>query len=452
MKQPLTILAVAVLAIILIYACGSTISTGNTSFVTITIGDTPHTAQLKAENATLWARFKYFLADAKMMPEAYAYIPSVVQTIVVTVTAADISTPIVGVASIAPTDTTASIRIEVPNGSARQFLVEGIRSLDGRTYYSGTATRDLNSTDLMMTIDMSFIGPGIWVSPTGNDTTGTGTQTNPYATISKALSTTTGTDAILVSAGTYTLTVGAGPATLQLRPGTALICLGTAFSSIIDASSTVDDLIYGNEGASVDNCKLIPGSDTTAIDDRNGGPTGVPSRIIVNGVFIDANGAVGGALDGIMLSADSTVVETTVQNTTWHGINILGGNPTIKSSTVVNNPTGISISGSASGLITGNSIDHNTTGVLINIGSLGDPRINGNSIYCNTFVGADVTSISAVRLESNAWNRDANTVPLGPRISGANCLNGDDICPRIGTPLPAYLPVSPAAPNGCPTP
>lgn len=46
----------------------------------------------------------------------------------------------------------------------------------------------------------------VFISPTGNDTTGTGTKAAPWATISKAFSSTTGGKALIVEDGTYTNT------------------------------------------------------------------------------------------------------------------------------------------------------------------------------------------------------------------------------------------------------
>ena len=489
MKRALTILSIILLAGVFLYACGIIPNT-TTSIVTIKIGDDPNKALLKAEAATPWTRMKNFLAAVDLVPSVHAYIPSVVQSIVVTVTAADLSTPIVGVKSVNNSDTTAAIRIDVPNGKARNFLVEGYRGIDSQVYYSGTATADLSGAEVTLPITMSFVGPGIWVSPTGSDTSGTGTQANPYLTIAKALSASTGTDAILVSTGTYTLTVGAAAPTLQLGPANALICLGDGVSTVIDASSTVDDLIYGNDGASIDNCKLIPGSDTTAIDDRRGAQT--PTRIKVNGVLIDANQAVGGALDGIMLSADSMVLETVVLNTTWHGINVQSGKPVIQSSTISRNPTGIFVAGgeptisdvtvsgdpatstgidisttgkpSISGsLITNNlrgisitngspvirssTVTLNNTGVYIATSTGSNPDIRSNSIYCNTFLDADIGSIDVVDLRDNAWDHDTMTSPTGPIVSSGNCFAGDDICIRGTTPL--YTPFLSAVSGGC---
>jgi hypothetical protein len=496
MKRTPTIVSIIMLAGGFLYACGSMISTGNTSFVTISIGGDSHTARLNAERATPWLKVKYFLADAKLMPEAQAYIPSVVQAIIVTATAPDIPTPIVGVANIAADQTKASIRLEVPNGPARNFLVEGYRGVDSLVYFSGTTIADISGKNITLPVSMNFVGPGIWVSPTGSDTGGTGTQASPYLTISRALSATTGTHAILVSAGTYTLTVGAASPTLQLKPENALICLGAGFSSVIDASATSGvDLIYGAEGASIDNCKLIPSSDTTAIDDRVNGLIG--SRIKINGVLIDANPAVGGALDGIMLSADSLVLETTILNTTGNGISVLGGKPTIRNVDLQNNPVGIAVTGngeptinevfiagepvipvvslygisiattgqpSISGssitnylqgiyitngnpIIRNNNITLNSTGISIATSTGSSPVINANNIYCNSSFDADIGSIVVVDLRDNSWDHDTTTNPVGPIVNSGNCFPGNDICVRGTNPL--YTPFRPAVPSGC---
>jgi parallel beta-helix repeat protein len=133
------------------------------------------------------------------------------------------------------------------------------------------------------------------------------------------------------------------------------------------------------------------------------------------------------------------------------GILVSNGNPTISSNTIRNNTNnGLSITGSASGQITGNVIDHNNTGLLITVATGGDPRVNFNSIFCNSFTGADVTSLLATHLENNSWNRDTITVPSGPRVDTGNCLAGADICPRSGTPMPIYTPFSAAVSGGCP--
>lgn len=436
MKRALMICSTTILAGVFLYACGI-IPNEKTSVVTVTIGDNPNKAVLRAEAATPWTRVKHFLAEVDLVSEANAYIPSVVQVIIVTVTGADIATPIVGVRSVKDTDTTVSIRVEVPNGSGRTFLVEGYRGIDSQVYYRGTATADLAGTDVTLPVNMSFVGPGIWVSPTGNDTTGTGTQVNPYLTISKALSTTTGTDAILVTAGTFTLTAGAAPALLELKPANALLCLGPNFTTVLDASSETSDLMYGEEGASIDNCKLIPGSDTTAIDDRNGAQT--PTRIKVNGVLIDADQVVGGALDGIMLYADSIVLETTVLNTTWHGITVRSGKPVIQNSTISLNPIGIEVA-DGEPEITGNTIADNSTG--INFAGAGKPKVSAN-----TFTQQSVWNGTAISVNSGGPLITGNTIrdhnigimvgDASPEVTGNTITKnwiGIDIATAVGGP------------------
>jgi len=154
MKRPLIIAATAVLTIILIYACGSTIRTATTSLVTITIGDAPHTARLTSENATPWTRFKHFLASAKLMAEASASIPSVVQVITVTVSAPDMKT-MVAVMPVAGLPD-AVITIEVPNGNGRNFLVEGIDA-SSTVVYNGQTSADLTGAPLTLTIGMNAV-------------------------------------------------------------------------------------------------------------------------------------------------------------------------------------------------------------------------------------------------------------------------------------------------------
>ncbi len=191
MKRPLIILTLAVLVLLAVYACSGMIRTANTSLVTITIGRDARSASLHAEGATPWARFKYFLAETKLMPEAYAYIPSVVQVLVVNVSAADMTIPIVGIASISTNQTTATLRIEAPNGTARLFTVEGIRGVDSQTYYRGTATTDLSGVDVDLSISMGFVGTGIYVDPSLDpavaDQPSCGTLTSPCATITSVL-------------------------------------------------------------------------------------------------------------------------------------------------------------------------------------------------------------------------------------------------------------------------
>lgn len=509
MKRPLTILATIVLSAAVIYACGSTIPTGNTSFVTISIGGDSRTAKLHAEQATAWMRFKYFLADAKIMPEAQAYVPSVVQVIVVTVSAADITTPIVGIDTLTPDQTSSTIRIEVPNGAARVFTVEGIRGIDSTTYYRGTAATDLDGTEVNLPVSMNFVGPGIWVDPaqplTANTTTCGATQATACATITHVLNTrpaTTNNDVVLALAGNYIPGSVAAIETfpLQLKPGMALICMGTNFSSVIDVSTALQTAIFGSEGASIDNCmiKAAPAAGIkSGVDDQG-------TRMKINGVSIELSGSPStDQLIGARLSNDSLFLESAVTGSgaslSVYGVQVNGGKPQVIRSSMSNVPygvdlaagagnavisgntisspftsgTGIRIATTAKPVIRNNTISDTYTGILI---TAGEPQISGNTLE-NNDVGIEVTatavnpvitqnSISCsfnadlfstatttLNVANNSWDHDSTTVPPGPEewnsVNGRfDCGFGADICYQNG-PKPVSLPANAAVPGGC---
>ncbi len=385
MKRRTIILAAVLASAAALHACG-VIPNRNTSIVTVTVGDTPHKAVLKAEAGTAWTRLRHFWERLDLVPTASAYIPSVVQSIVVTVTAADISVPILGVSSVKPTDVAVTVRLEVPNGSARSFLVEGYRGIDGQAYYRGSATADLSGADVTLPVSMSFVGPGIRVdnqNPSAADSPTCGTAASPCLTITYALSSrTTGTDAILVSAGTYSSATGE-VFPLQLKPNTALICLGAVNSTIIDAYNEASDAIYGAGGASVDNCTIIPECDYIAIDDT-------AARIMINGVVIDSSQSCP-AWDSIMLSADSTVIESTILDGWSTYITVNAGKPVIKLNTLVgslNSTDGISVQ-AGSPVIDSNTIA-GMNGKAIAVFN-GEPSISANTLR-NNLVGVDIQS------------------------------------------------------------
>lgn len=540
MKKALIISSVLLLTGAVLYACGM-IPNANTSYVTIKIGDNPQKAMLTAEAATPLARLRHVFAGINLIPEAKAYIPSVVQLLVVTVTASDIAAPIVGVESVKETDGTATVRIEVPNGTARSFLVEGYRGIDNKVYFRGAATADLTGADITLQINMGFVGPGIWVNnqhPSAADTPSCGTESSPCITITHALNTrTTGTDAVVIAPGTYS---SGEIFPLQLRPNTALVCLGTV---TIDAYNSGSDAVYGDNGASVNNCTVIPDCDWTAIDDTVGGwnSGNQPAKMSINGVVISSSSNCP-AWDAIILSGDSTVIETqildawssyvniksgkpviknnqllgTINSTngiyiasgtpliegntitgmysfTGSGIAIFGGDPTIISNVISNNPTGISIQSTGKPIVSRNRIENNNTGVSIQAGdaelsgntitntmfsgigvsitssgaprlignsiydnfvgvditvpSTGTPRLNDNSIFCNPAYDVGVNATSKIDLKNNAWDHAATTNPPGPIVDSFG-YNGEDIVVTAPSPTPDYSGAV-AAPNGC---
>lgn len=414
MKKPLHIFATIVLAVLFLYACGSTIRTWNSSIVTITIGESRQEAVIHAERATPWKKLQYFLADIKIVPEAQAYIPSIVQVIVVTISAPDMTT--IAAIDDVSNKTSTAIRIEVSNGKARQFLVEGFRGLDSQIYYRGAATTDLDGTNITLPVNMNFVGSGIFVDALkGSDISGTGSQANPYKTISMALSKTTGTDAILVAPGTYT-PVGAGGSEifpLQLKPGTALICRGTgANRTIMNPLST--DAVYGADLASIDNCDIIVGLNFNGINDRPGGQSVALSRITINACNVFLSGAPTGLMNGIVLANDSRLLETAVTGSALFapvtGIQVLSGAPAIKAGTIASISTGtvgtgIDITASAgNAAITDTLVKGNAIGIAV--AAAGTPVISGSTFESNSTgvsISAGSALISAGTFTSNIY-------------------------------------------------
>lgn len=392
MKRTLNRLTILLLAGALLYACGI-IPNANTSFVTIRVGDDPQKAVLKAEAATPWARMKHAWAGLKLLPEAQAYIPSVVQVLVVTVTASDITTPIVGVASVKDTDTSASVRIEVQNGTGRQFLVEGYRGLpSGATqlFYSGTASSDLTGVDVTLPVDMAFVGTGIYVDPTLDpqiaDTPSCGTQASPCATITHVLNTrttTTDNDVILALPGTYKVGSVAAQESfpLALKQGIVLLCRGANFSSIIEVSGTT--AILGNERAAVDNCMIRASAGTGLV----GGIDDQGTRTKINGVQIELSGSPSvDTLAGAVLSNDSLLLESSVTGSgaslSVYGVKVTGGAPSVIGNTISSLPFGIMLeSGGGDALVSGNTISANQTGIRIS--STSKPAVENNVIVGN---------------------------------------------------------------------
>ncbi len=101
---------------------------------------------------------------------------------------------------------------DFPDGGAYTISAQS-KNGGSTTSTAATKTVDIDYTPA----NTIFVSP----SPTGNDTTGTGSPTAPYATVAKALTKTTSTlNVIAVSGGTYTGTVTiAGTATSVVRGG-----------------------------------------------------------------------------------------------------------------------------------------------------------------------------------------------------------------------------------------
>ena len=598
MKKLHSIIPVCILFMLLLHSC-SGLGPTRTSLVTITIGSSS-SAAIQVQPANTWARLKHFIAGLLQTTTATAAIPSMVSDIKVTVSAADITNiitlvPVAGLPSV-------TITIEVPNGTDRTFLVEGLAA-SGVVAYRGQTTADLTGEPVSLAITLtgvnsptfaglvsasiltisssqlqwnaatdvvspsanivyliyqattpmgelfttptytspagatsftvsnltpgtiyyfvvramneagiidnniverSFVYPGLYVATSGSDTTGTGTQANPYQTISKALTATPGNEGVFVSAGTYTPVT-----TLQLKAGTALACTGPGHTTIIYRPiSGTPVAIAGNVAAIIDGCTVAETGTLVVnplIDDTLGATTinntlvecslnntnigialqnnsavmnsrmsncaynaspgyGISitggSALISSNTFTANIGAIqvsGGAptianntinnnVNGIVVSGGtSTISSNTIDSNSSIGISLTGGTALINNNLVSTNGTGISIS-NVSPVINGNTIISNSTGISV-IGSPASPAINNNSIYCNTTTDLNLAGTISVDATANSWDHDSTTSPVGPTTAAAGCAGGVDIC--LGgsvsySPTNSAVPVPPA--------
>lgn len=384
---------------------------------------------------------------------------------------------------------------------ATSYTVIGLTP--GTTYYFVVRAADAAGNSDTNTLEKSNTYPGLYVDVlNGDDNTGDGTRAAPFKTITHALSMPNGNEGLFVAAGTYNV-ISAESFPLQLKPGTALACVGSDHSTVIEASSSVV-AIYGDTGALIDNCTILPGSEMTAIDDN-------ATPITVNNVVIDVGAAVN-------LSADSTIMNSTFLETYSAFITVNSGNPIIKNNTLSgtsNSPDGIVVKagnptiqgntitgmgfsgGSAISIITGTAtIDSNTISWGISSGSAGitisggspvitkntitnnnwgiylldgnptitnnsingnnpygiyiqtsttiNPVIQANTINCNYFYNLYSSATTTIDVSNNAWE---NAPPIV--LDSLSCIVGTDICyDYLGT-VPIYQPYNAAVPDVC---
>jgi parallel beta-helix repeat protein len=403
-----THLIIAGLLVVALVSCNNLGKTGS-SLVTITVGS-DKTASLSIQQATLYARLKNFLAAHLQMPSAMASIPSNVASIQITVWASDMplitqTIDTMGLAS-------ASVTLVIPNGSNRLFALTGFDSSGTSITYAGGMSADLNGAEVSLPVPMINLGLVsniLYVSTSGDDATGDGTLQKPYRTITKALTIfPNGSVGILVWPGTYDGVTGGETFPLQLQTASALAGLGQSQTVVLQSGSTG---INGAAGAYIDSLRLFI-CDNTGIDDR-----GLITHI--NNVLLDTDlsSCGGGAGDGIVLAADSTVSNTTIRDPFTSGITINSGNPIIKNTTLTQtvfwsangivvttgNPTitnstingffadgaGYAISlGTGTATVSQCSMSGNGNGISVSGGS---PTISGNTISNNSNDGIFLT-------------------------------------------------------------
>ena len=187
--------------------------------------------------------------------------------------------------------------------------------------------------------------PRVWyVSTTGNDTTGDGSEGNPFATIQKGIDMADDGDTVLVADGTYT---GDGNRDIDFS-GKSIILIsenGPEFA-IIDCEETPEDYhggIYffnGEDSTSVVDGFTITGSRfgsdprTHALSCSSSSPT------IKNCNYMDNPGGPAGGGAALLWHSSPTLINCSfIRNAAWStgAISISGGSPTLINCTFIGN-------------------------------------------------------------------------------------------------------------------
>ena len=298
--------------------------------------------------------------------------PSIVKSIIITISAIDMTT-ISNTFNVSAGTT--SVKVFVPPGTERTFTADAYDGASGSgfLFYRGTTIQDVVgvATTVRITMKGKFVDVNI-----GDDNLGNGSPINPYKTITFALSASAGNEPINVAAGSYNAVSGE-LFPLQLKAGTALNCYGTGHTTVIDMQNDLYEILLGASGATINGCKLTNSGSSAIVD--NGSSITVNNNIITNNC------------NGLWISADSIITNNVIEITQsgecvspsgiYSSAGAVPNSPTISGNTIKNNENGISID-TSNPVISGNIITNNLYNG-IDIGGGGTPTINNNIISCN---------------------------------------------------------------------
>lgn len=369
-------------------------------------------------------------------------VPSIVKSIFINISAADITTISDTFNVSAGTIVTRSYSIDP--GTERTFSAyayDGV-SGSGLLLYQGTSIDDLTAgVSASVVINMAHLGQFVDVN-SGDDISGDGSPANPYKTITFALSTSTGNEPINVAAGFYNITTGE-TFPLELKTGTALTCYGNGYTTVIDATDSFSYTILGAAGTTIEGCNVVASESAIAISDEG-------KQITINDNIIEA---VPGTYDnsGIYLTADSTVSNSVIRFFSrgeggGEGIMVDGSSPSISGSTIISNEYGIYAFGNSNPTISFNTITSNLVGivsfgnsVITNNTITGNndygievafgaatTLINDNILSCNSKYDIQYNSTSDVDAKNNRWDHSP------PTWWDSACSFGTDICDNGG--------------------
>ncbi len=291
-----------------------------------------------------------------------------------------------------------------------------------------TATNDIGNSILTKNNLITVLFNDVYVSPTGSDTTGYGTNTNPFATIQNSLNFVTNGGTIHLQSGTYktngvpiTVTenvtfMGENPNTTIINATTSsrifLVSSGVTLTianlTLANATSATGGAIYSSNSSNilnVTNCNFI-GNNA-----NNGAAIYNMGTITLNNCSFTNNT---GSSSGVGLYNTG---RATVNNCIFTGnkVNAYGtiyntGNLTVTSSSFINNTvsSGGALYNTGNSTVTGCSIINNTasTGSAIyNSGSTSNLTVNFSSFTNNHAFssGTIYRSSGAVNAEYNWW-------------------------------------------------
>jgi len=330
---------------------------------------------------------------------------------------------------VAPLNITSAIPSVIPSPgsvSSYTYMIDAIdNSIGVDTPVQLTVTDSCGGAPFNAFI--TVINQGIYVNVnTGYDTTGTGSPSNPYKTITHALSVTLGNEDIYIASGTYDTAAGE-VFPLSLKNGTRLIGATTPTKPLITNFGTTR-IISGNTTNGVINNLEIYGTTTSgsvliyAFDPNfsirnctiHGDGETFNQGIWVPGsnCSISDSSIYDFGSSGIQVDQSCLIQRNYIYNNNMYGI-VTWGNPTIRQNFIYNNDVGIGVTTNATA----------------------QPIINYNEIYCNTTADLSIASVVTNQIDAryNAWDNDD---PVWVDSSGT-CGGGVDVCYTApGTPAP----------------
>jgi len=426
MKKTLIIAVIVVCASSILISCKGNIDPAKSSMVTISVGS-DKVASVNVKPATAWAMLKLRMANLFATKDAMAAIPSIVQTVKLTIDAADM--PAISESQDVTRSTTpiVSFTVIVPNGPARHFVVDGLDSTK-YVYYRGETQADLTGEPATLSITMLYWGPGIYVSVKGDDNLGDGSLEQPYRTITRALSAVPGApkprqagrpyqagDPVVVGPGVYDDITGGEIFPITLGYNTPLISQDPKHLAVIDGGNA-GTVVLGNYNATIDNFIIIVPCDGYGIDDnlshitvnnvRLTSPDCANYSIYLNTDSLVTNSTFSGGGTAIYINSGNPVIQgNTIIGTSTeymqYGIAVFGGAPTIQDNIIIGNydvnnstgiDTGIYIGTPAGATITGNIIRNNNAGIVSYVLGTGVSTLSTNTIINNFNTGVTVAA------------------------------------------------------------